>query len=322
MTYDTTKSIFTVSVVDDDMSGTLKVQKVMPGTDSLDTVKVDHENKEVIVSFTNTYTKPSGPGGGGGGGGIIKPTEPEENPKVPGILNGKDHFAYVFGYPDTTVQPMGNITRAEVAAIFYRLLDDDVRAQYLTNTNSFNDTPADAWYITDVSTLAAMNIVAGYPDGGFHPNDPITRAEFTAMASRFDKLTTPSDKVFIDITGHWAEQAILLAVERGWMYGYEDGTIRPDNNITRAEAMAITNRVLCRQPETVDDLLEGMIEWPDNADPTAWYYIDVQEATNGHDYTWKDSSKDHERWTNLDNQEEKQSFLIRLLHLFRDGKAE
>ena len=317
MTYDTTKSIFTVSVVDDDMSGTLKVQKVMPSTDSLDTVKVDHENKEVIVSFTNTYTKPSGPGGGGG---IIKPTEPTENPKVPAQLNGGSHFAYVGGYPDATVQPNGNITRAEVSAIFYRLLKDEVKAEYTCGTNIFPDVNAGDWFNVDVSTMANLNVLGGYPDGTFKPNSPITRAEFVAIITKFVDYSIADPDRFPDISGHWAEEAILEAAAAGWVGGYEDGTFRPENNLTRAEAMVIVNKILCRTPLSVDDLLDGMINWPDNADPTAWYYVDVQEATNGHEYEWLDKEQTHEHWTQLDNKEEKQSFLIRLLHLFR-GKG-
>ena len=162
--------------------------------------------------------------------------------------------------------------------------------------------------------MAAMGIVGGYPDGSFQPNAPITRAEFAAIAVRFDQIEATDDTPFTDIANHWAWQDIARAASEGWVAGYEDGTFRPDNSITRAETMAIINRVLCRQPETVDDLLDGMIKWPDNADTAEWYYLVVQEATNGHKYEWKDNG--FERWTEMNNEEEKQSFLNRLSNLF------
>ncbi len=305
MTYDNNENnIFTVTVEDGYMDGTLQIAKVSPSTDTRSKVAVDHNDKSITVSFTNKYEK------SGGGGGIIKPTE---NPKVPEILKGGDHFAYVFGYPDGTVQPEGQITRAEVAAIFCRLIEDDVKAPYVNDKAPFDDVAENAWYAPDIAIMYGLGIAGGYPDGTFRPDAPITRAEFTAMASKLDDLTVLSDRVFPDIAGHWAEESILLCVEAGWMGGYEDGTMRPDRNITRAEAMSIVNHVLCRQPETIDDLHEDMIHWPDNADTTKWYYITVQEATNGHKYELKENGYEH--WTEMDNAEEKQSFLDRIMRL-------
>ena len=250
-------------------------------------------------------------------GGTNKPSDEGDNPadsNVPESLNGADHFAYIVGYPDGTVRPTRDITRAEVATIFYRLLVPEVQAQYETQTNSFSDVKKRDWYNQAISTMAAMGIVGGYPDGSFQPNAPITRAEFAAIAVRFDQIEATDDTPFTDIANHWAWQDIARAASEGWVAGYEDGTFRPDNSITRAETMAIINRVLCRQPETVDDLLDGMIKWPDNADTAEWYYLVVQEATNGHKYEWKDNG--FERWTEMNNEEEKQSFLNRLSNLF------
>ena len=164
--------------------------------------------------------------------------------------------------------------------------------------------------------MANMGIIGGYPDGTFKPDAPITRAEFTAMASRFDKQGVTDEVIFKDIEGHWAELAIELSANNKWVMGYEDGTFRPDRDITRAEAMAILNRILCRQPEHVNDLHEDMIHWPDNDNTDAWYYITVQEATNGHEYDWKEDGK-HETWTVLKNVKEKESFLERFLKWFQ-----
>lgn len=317
MTYDNNEhNIFTVTVEDGYMDGTLQIAKVSPSTDTRSKVAVDHNDKSITVSFTNKYEKSGGGGGtGGGGGGIIKPTE---NPKVPAQLNGGSHFAYVGGYPDATVQPNGKITRAEVSAIFYRLLKDEVKAEYTCDTNIFPDVNAGDWFNVDVSTMANLNVLGGYPDGTFKPNAPITRAEFVAIITKFVDYSIAEPDRFPDISGHWAEEAILEAAAAGWVGGYEDGTFRPENNLTRAEAMVIVNKILCRTPQSVDDLLPGMINWPDNADPTAWYYIDVQEATNGHEYEWLDKEQTHEHWTELDNKEEKQSFLIRWIRTLRN----
>lgn len=221
-----------------------------------------------------------------------------EQTDVPSVFTD-DHISYVVGYVDGTVKPLANITRSEVAAIFYRLLTDEERAKYNTDENSFSDVPKDAWYNTPASTMAAMGIVAGYPDGDFHGQDNITRAEFAAIAARFDDDTDNTGAAFSDISGHWAEKDIINAANKGWIMGYTDGTFRPNQTITRAEAMALINRVLQRNPESANDLLKGMIEWPDNMNTAKWYYLPVQEATNSHDYERKDNGS--EKWTALNH---------------------
>ena len=211
----------------------------------------------------------------------------------PNKLNTDDHYAYIIGYPDGTVQPNGEITRAEVATIFFRLLKDDVREKYFTKTNDFSDVSRDDWFNNPVSTMAELGIVKGYPDGTFRPNEPITRAEFAAIAARFDASTRYGETRFTDVAGHWAIREIAKAYNNGWIKGYPDNTFRPNRNITRAEAMTLINRVLNRAPETEKDLLSNMNKWSDNMDVDAWYYLAVQEATNSHDYRRKSSSYEH-----------------------------
>ena len=215
---------------------------------------------------------------------------------VPPAFDG-DHTAYIIGFVDGTVKPLANITRSEVAAIFYRLLSDEEREKYKTTTNNFADVDNNAWYNTPASTMAAMGIIGGYPDGLFHGADSITRAEFAAICARFDKNTENTKADFSDISGHWAELDIAIAANNGWIMGYPDGTFRPNQTITRAEAMALINRVLARIPEGPQDLLDGMKTWPDNMNTNKWYYIPVQEATNSHDYERKANGS--EKWTEL-----------------------
>lgn len=242
---------------------------------------------------------PSGGGGGGGGGHRPKPKPTVEIPDDDALgLNNTDHFAYIVGYGNGEVQPQNSITRAEVAAIFFRLLEDGIRNENFTHQNDFSDVAADAWYCSSVSTLSRMGIIAGYPDGTFRPNAPITRAEFAAIATRFDNNGDKTPVSFTDIIGHWAEGEITVAANHGWVSGYGDGTFRPQNQITRAETMSLVNRVLKRLPETPADLLPDMITWTDNADTSSWYYLPVQEATNSHYYEFKENSK-YEKWTEL-----------------------
>lgn len=215
---------------------------------------------------------------------------------VPPAFDG-DHTAYIIGFVDGTVKPLANITRSEVAAIFYRLLSDEEREKHKTTTNNFADVSPSAWYNTPASTMAAMGIIGGYPDGLFHGTDNITRAEFAAICARFDKNTENTKADFSDISGHWAELDIAIAANNGWIMGYPDGTFRPNQTITRAEAMALINRVLARIPEGPQDLLDGMKTWPDNMNTGKWYYIPVQEATNSHDYERKANGS--EKWTTL-----------------------
>ena len=213
-------------------------------------------------------------------------------------LNQTDHYAYIVGYGNGEVRPQNSITRAEVASIFFRLLEDDVRDANYTRENNFTDVSNDAWYCSAVSTLSAMGILSGYPDAAFRPNASITRAEFAAIATRFDNNGDKTPVSFTDIIGHWAEGEITVAANHGWVSGYGDDTFRPQNQITRAETMSLVNRVLKRLPETPADLLPDMITWTDNADTSSWYYLPVQEATNSHYYEFKENSK-HEKWTEL-----------------------
>lgn len=240
-----------------------------------------------------TFTKKSS---GGGGGGSHKPTVtiPDD---VPTGLNGDDHYAYIVGYPDSTVRPQNGITRAEVATIFFRLLTDETRNANSTKTNSYSDVAAGAWYNHAVSTLSAMGIVKGDSQGKFNPNAPITRAEFAAIAARFDDKANTTAVDFSDIASHWAKNEISAAANNGWINGYTDGTFRPNNKITRAEAMTLVNRVLKRLPETAEDLHNDMIKWSDNSDTSAWYYLAVQEATNSHYYDIK--ANKYEKWSKL-----------------------
>ncbi len=222
-----------------------------------------------------------------------------ENTKssTPSDLNSDDHFAYIVGYPDGNVRPTGNITRAEVATIFFRLLTEEVRNENMTWDNPFSDVNKGDWFDCAISTLYAMGIINGYPDGTYDPNGFITRAEFAAIAARFDTIGNDFEQSFADVYGHWAEDEIAAAKAHGWLTGYEDGTFKPDQLITRAEAMTIVNRVLNRIPESADALLDDMVKWPDNADTSAWYYLAVQEATNSHFYDRTDSNK--EIWTEI-----------------------
>lgn len=226
-----------------------------------------------------------------------KPTVEIEDDDALG-LNTTDHFAYIVGYGNGEVRPQNNITRAEVATIFFRLLTDDVRDENLTKTNRYSDVTRADWYNTAVSTLSSMGIITGYPDGTFRPNAAITRAEFAAIAARFDSNGDKTTAKFSDIATHWAKDEISIAYNNGWITGYPDGTFGPQRDITRAETMTLVNRVLNRQPETEDDLLPNMTVWTDNANPNAWYYLAVQEATNSHYYKFKTNSK-YEKWTEL-----------------------
>ena len=242
-----------------------------------------------------TFTKKSS---GGGGGGSHKPTVtiPDD---VPTGLNGDDHFAYIVGYPNGNVEPNGNITRAEVATIFFRLLTEEVRTANSTQSNSLSDVTRGQWFNHAVSTLSSMGIVKGHNDGTFAPNAPITRAEFAAIAARFDDKNTDTSSKFTDIASHWAKNEIGIAANKGWINGYPDSTFRPNQYITRAEAMTLVNRVLNRLPENSSDLLDSMIKWPDNSDASAWYYLAVQEATNSHAYSDKSKDDKYEKWTTI-----------------------
>lgn len=233
---------------------------------------------------------------GGSGGGSHRPNnKPDETPEA---LNGDDHFDYVVGYSDGLVHPERNITRAEVASIFFRLLQDDVREKNLTDQNPFNDVFTDDWFNVAVSTMYDMDIVYGRDNNNFDPNAYITRAEFAAIAARFDSEGYSGENLFTDIDGHWAANQINRAAEKGWISGYPDGTFGPDRYITRAEAVTMINRVLNRLPESADALHEDMNVFPDNMDTTAWYYLAIQEATSSHEYE-KDKDGVYETWTDV-----------------------
>jgi len=219
-----------------------------------------------------------------------------ERTSVPSMLNGDDHYAYIQGYADGTVRPNAKITRAQVATIFFRLLDEDVRSDYLTTYNTFPDVNADYWANTAISTMASLGVINGRNSGLFDPDAYITRAEFAAICARFDDSNVSGFDSFTDTFGHWAEEEIGRAAALGWIQGYDDGTFRPNQYITRAQAVTMINRVLCRLPEDEDDLLPGMSVWTDCREGD-WCYLAIQEATNSHDYVTKD--RVYETWTDL-----------------------
>ena len=247
--------------------------------------------------FTYTYDQKSG-GSGSGGSNRPKPPVVEIPDDVPTGLNGKDHYAYVVGYPDGMVYPQKNITRAEVATIFFRLLKDETREANMTKSNGYNDMKDGAWYTCAVSTLSKMGIIKGYEDGSFKPDASISRAEFAAIAARFDPDGDKTPATFSDVSSHWAKDEISIAANHGWIKGYEDGSFKPDQKITRAETMTLVNRVLKRLPETKDDLHKDMKTWPDNQKESAWFYLAVQEATNSH-YQKLKKDGTHETWESM-----------------------
>ena len=248
---------------------------------------------------TVSYTV-SGGNSGGNNGGNSKPS-----------LNTKDHYGYIIGYPvdyytgqpttDQTkkpVRPEGKITRAEVATIYFRMLTDESRTKFWSQSNSYSDVKAGDWFNNAVSTLSNAGIIAGYEDGSFKPNGYITRAEFATIAARFFDVTYNGKDLFPDISGHWAKDYINQAANKGFVNGYEDGTFKPDRNITRAEAVTLVNRTLDRHPDK-SHFTKDMLVWPDNMDQTKWYYADMQEATNSHTYQMKENSDKtkYENWT-------------------------
>ena len=223
-------------------------------------------------------------------------------PVGPPALSSADHYAYMVGYPDGMVHPEKQITRAETATIFFRMLTDESREDYWSQVNPYYDVLPEDWFNNAVSTLTNAGILNGYPDGNFAPNGNITRAEFAAMAVRFftDEEEDVKGDSFPDIADHWANYEINLAYAKDIIEGYPDGTFKPDQEITRAEAVTIVNRVLERYPHK-EYLLEDMIVWPDNMDETMWYYEDIQEATNSHvfDREYDEDKVPYEIWTEL-----------------------
>ena len=281
-----------VYAIESEFTGTININ--VPG-DANDMVVTFMANDVNYVKQIVGEDKPS-PGGGGGGAIIPASTptptdEPTPEPQLGGTANGaklnyEDHYAYIIGYDDQygedEVRPENPITRAEVATIFYRLLDDESREKFRTQENDFSDVNEGDWYNNNISTVAAAGIVNGYDDGTFGPNKKITRAEFATIAARFTSLVHEGENLFNDIDGHWAAGYINNAAITGWVNGYDDGSFKPEAEITRAEAITLINRVLYRYVEA-EDLHEDMIVWVDNT-PDKWYYTAVQEATNSHDY--------------------------------------
>jgi hypothetical protein len=238
-----------------------------------------------------TFTTP-------GGASVTIEVTLTKNEVTPGIadLFTSEHILYMAGYPDGMVKPGNSITRAEVAVVIYRLMTDEAREANRQTTTAYSDVAAGKWYTAAVATLSRAGIICGYPDGSFRPDNPITRAEFAAMFAKFNSVEYTGKDKFSDISGHWAESTINRAAAKGWVGGFEDGTFRPDGELTRAQAATMINQVLCRLPESVSDLIQsGMKTFPDNMDTTAWYYLAIQEAANGHSYILK-SDHLHETW--------------------------
>lgn len=251
---------------------------------------VYHDQQSLSITQDTTlyavWKQQPNQGGSGGGhhnsGGTQE--KPDETP--PTTLNDTDHYAYIVGYEDGTIRPNGHITRAEAATVFFRLLTDKARDANLTDRSPYPDVSAGAWYNKAIATLSRMGILSGYEDGSFRPNATVTRAEFAAMAARFDTEAKPVDTPFTDLTGCWAADEIAKAYGKGWVNGYGDNTFRPNGPITRAEAVTLINRVLRRLPETDKDLLPDERTWPDNPE-TFWGYLALQEASNSHLYDRK-----------------------------------
>ena len=237
------------------------------------------KDETVTFTITNTYTNNSTP------------------PVTPPVLDKENHYGYIVGYPDGTVQPNGNITRTEVATIFFRLLTEESREALWCTTNPFSDVNSTDWFNNAISTMYNAGIVSGYPDGTFRPNAKITRAELATIVARFleDRISAGVEINLSDISGHWAEGFIIEVAENGIITGYPDGTFKPDQAITRAETVTMINRLLQRKPDK-DHMLDNMIVWPDNQDTEAWFYEAIQEATNSHTYYFNNAL---EVWTEL-----------------------
>ena len=243
--------------------------------------------------FVLVYEKDDGGSHSGGGGGGSSNDDDDDDDDKP-ELNKEDHIAYVSGYPDGTVQPEGYITREEVATIFFRLLTDSSRADFITEYNPYPDVEYGRWSYYAITTMTNGDLMLGRPGGVFDPGANITRAEFAVVASLFSNAQYSGPDQFTDISEHWARDYINRAAAEGWVAGYPDGTFGPDRFITRAEVMALVNEVLERAPDA-DYMLEDMTVWPDNPE-SAWYYEDVQEATNSHAYVWRNSQHTSEDW--------------------------
>ena len=280
---------------------------------SYETIKQAMLNPEFYDIFKRIYPDKACPA-----------TRPPEGPTTPGTSPGtvippivpplipkpfiEDHVSYIIGYPDGNVRPSQNITRAEVATVFYRLLNNDVRMEYWTQENLYSDVNTGDWFNNCISVMTRLGILCGYDGATFRPNHDITRAELAGIAGRFArmmKISGDNDVYFGDIQGHWGENEIMLAAKIGWVLGYPDGTYRPDEPIKRSEFMTLVNRMLERMPENESDLLAGQMKtWPDNSNKDAWYYLAVQEATNSHEANYKEEKVpglpfQYEYWTKM-----------------------
>ena len=285
----------------DDLDGSLGIPESEALYTNESAILYKKEGNTKLADFPKpsvSYTVSSGSSGSHSGGS--RPS-----------LNTKDHYGYIIGYPvdyytgqpttDQTkkpVRPEGKITRAEVATIYFRMLTDESRTKFWSQSNSYSDVKTGDWFNNAVSTLSNAGIIAGYEDGTFRPNGYITRAEFATIAARFFDVTYNGKDLFPDISGHWAKDYINQAANKGFVNGYEDGTFKPDRNITRAEAVTLVNRTLDRHPDK-NHFTKDMLVWPDNMDQTKWYYADMQEATNSHTYQMKENSDKtkYENWT-------------------------
>ncbi len=274
----------TYGVEDLNGNGGIEESKALYTNESAILYDLDRSELAVFPKPSVSYTVQ---GSSGGHSSSSRPT-----------LNTKDHYGFVVGYPDGTVQPEGKITRAEVATIYFRMLTDESRTKFWSQSNEYSDVKAGDWFNNAVSTLSNAGIISGYEDGSFRPNGYITRAEFATIAARFFDAAYSGEDLFPDIDGHWAKDYINQAANKGFVNGYEDGTFKPNQNITRAEAVTLVNRTLDRHPDK-SHFTKDMLTWPDNQDETKWYYADMQEATNSHTYESKENSdkSKYENWT-------------------------
>jgi hypothetical protein len=255
----------------------------LPGSD--ETVTGD-------ATYTANFSRRSSGGGNNNNNTTI--IEEEEVPGGP-LLNMVDHYAYIQGYPDDTVRPQGYITREEVAAVFFRLLDPAYKESIRTTDEDFNDVAENRWSAKHIATLTNGQILTGYDDGSYRPGTYMTKAELATVASRFDNLSTPGAITFSDTSGHWAEKYILSAAAKGWVKGYEDGTFKPDQYITRAEFVTLVNNVLNRKVHA-EDILPDAAQFSD-LENGKWYYEAMQEAVNSHNY--ERAEDDYETWTEI-----------------------
>ncbi len=259
---------------------------------SVENISGDGKKLTAVYLFPRTYAP-----GGSLSNSNFSTGDSAPRPTTRPALNTYDHFAYIVGYPDGKIRPENNITRDEVATIFFRLLTDGTRDIYWTRVNHYIDVPEDLWSNNAISTLTNAGILGGDGTAYFRPADYITRAEFATIAARFSDAVSSGSGKFRDVNGHWSEEYVEIAAEEGWIQGYEDGTFKPDQNITRAEAMTIVNNVLERKVHA-SGLISGMATWSDNRNTSEWYYAAVQEATNTHNYK-RSRNTEYETWTEI-----------------------